>query len=75
MHLTTGIAFFLFGVVIIGFAERLSRLERRMVQRFPGTRVTGWSGTRKGTISWRGVGLLFVILGLVDEVLPRLLAR
>jgi uncharacterized membrane protein YdcZ (DUF606 family) len=68
-----GLIFVLAGVVVIRFAEKLSLFERRMVEKHPATRVTGWSGTRKGTISWRIVGLLLVVLGLVVATLPLLL--
>jgi len=70
-----GLIFTLVGLVVIGFAEELSLFERRMVEKYPATRVTGWSGTRKGTISWQVVGLLLVVLGLAYEILPFLLFR
>jgi hypothetical protein len=51
------------GVIVLVFAKRLSMFERRMVEKHPGTRVTGWSGTRKGTLAWRAVGIMLIVLG------------
>ena len=31
----------------------------------PWTRVTGWSGTRKGIVIWRLLGLVIVAYGIV----------
>jgi hypothetical protein len=46
----------------------LSLFERRMVEKHPRTRVTGWSGTPKGTMSWRFVGLLLVLFGALEQL-------
>ena len=67
-----GLIFVLAGVVVIHFAEKLSLFERRMVEKHPATQVTGWSGTRNGTISWRIMGLLLIVLGQVVETVPLL---
>lgn len=63
-----GLAQVVLGVISIAFAERISMFERRLMDRFPWTRVTGWSGTRKGTMSWRVVGGLLIVLGLAYEI-------
>ncbi len=65
---TVNVLFVIAGIVVIVFAERLSMFERRMAEKHPSTRVTGWSGTRKGTMSWRVVGLLLVIAGSAQQL-------
>jgi uncharacterized membrane protein len=62
-----GVLLILTGVVVVAAAEQLSMFERRMVEKHPKTRVTGWSGTRKGTLSWRIVGLLLIVVGAAQQ--------
>jgi hypothetical protein len=60
-----GILLILCGVATMIFAVHLSNLERRMITGNPSMKVTGWSGTNKGVIAWRLVGILLVIVGSV----------
>lgn len=60
-----GVVFVVAGIFFAGFAERISSFERRLAEKYPITRVTGWSGTRKGIMYWRVLGLVWATLGLV----------
>jgi hypothetical protein len=50
------------GVAIILCAKPLSDFEKRLKERKPCTKITGWSGTQRGVWSWRLVGLLVILL-------------
>jgi hypothetical protein len=73
VNLALCLMFVIAGAIIFVFAEELSKFERRLVEKFPATRITGWSGTRKGTNSWRLVGLLLALLGVFFTILPLVL--
>jgi len=64
-----GILTVIAGIIVVAFAERLSLLERRIVDKHPNTRVTGWSGTKKGTRAWRLVGMLLIFVGAIQQLL------
>jgi hypothetical protein len=53
------------GLLVAIFAPRISRWERRMTAVRPWTRVTGWSGTTKGIVIWRLLGLVIITYGIV----------
>jgi hypothetical protein len=52
------------GSAIFTWAERLSDLEKRLKVAHPWTKVTGWSGAKKGVLAWRCVGIMLILLGL-----------
>jgi hypothetical protein len=62
------------GLTVFIFAKNLSDFEKRLKDAHPSTKVTGWSGTEKGVLAWRCVGVLigslewFVCLGIDIEV-------
>ena len=63
-------------VLVITSAEALSSFEKHLTAARPSTRVTGWSGSRKGTQAWRGVGILLAAGGVIcvlAGLLPMLL--
>jgi hypothetical protein len=41
------------GIAFFTLAPHISNWEREMIQHYPRTKVTGWSGTRKGTLARR----------------------
>jgi hypothetical protein len=51
------------GVIAFTLADKLSAFEKRLLDTHPWTRVTGWAGTRKGVLAWRGVGVLILLCG------------
>jgi hypothetical protein len=55
------------GTVVVVLSEKLSAWEKRLKEAQPWTRVTGWSGTRKGVIAWRFAGALLILLGILFE--------
>ena len=57
------------GLWIIVYAARISYWERRLLDRHPWTRVTGWSGMRKGIFTWRLIGAALLLLGIVGIAL------
>jgi hypothetical protein len=56
------------GVAILLCARHLSDFEKRLRERRPWTKVTGWSGTAKGVWCWRFVGVLVILLSLLVAV-------
>jgi anti-sigma-K factor RskA len=59
------------GVIVIGFSPHISNWERRLSDKHPSTRVTGWSGTWKGILVWRLIGAVLAFVGLLQLVLSR----
>jgi hypothetical protein len=51
------------GVIAFTSADTLSAFEKRLLDTHSWTRVTGWAGTQKGVLAWRGVGILLVLCG------------
>jgi len=62
-----GTVLILAGCGVIACAVQLSAFERRLLERRPWTKVTGWSGTRKGVVIWRVIGGVLVMLGLLIQ--------
>jgi hypothetical protein len=60
-----GYLFIVGGLGILFFATQLSALEKRLLEKFSWTRVTGWAGTSRGVYAWRFGGLLITISGLL----------
>ena len=54
------------GVAIVVLSEKLSALESRLRKARPWTKVTRWSGSHKGVIAWRFVGLLLILCGVYE---------
>jgi hypothetical protein len=52
------------GVTVFILAKHLSDFEKRLKDAHPRTKVTGWSGTEKGVLAWRCVGVLIVLLSV-----------
>jgi hypothetical protein len=63
--LLIGTALLIASAIALTSADKLTALEKRLELAHPWTRVTGWSGTRKGVLAWRGVGILFLISGVI----------
>ena len=55
------------GCGVMACAAQISAFERRLLERHPWTKVTGWSGTRKGVLVWRIIGAAFVMLGFLVQ--------
>jgi hypothetical protein len=53
------------GIAFFALAPQVSDWEKEMTQRYPQTRVTGWSGTPKGVLAWRCVGIMCAVLGAI----------
>ena len=52
------------GVAVFICAKRFSDFEKRLREAYPWTKVTGWSGTQKGVVAWRFVGVIVILLSL-----------
>lgn len=65
LQLIVGTMLVIGGVVVFTAADKLSAFEKRLVDTRPWTRVTGWSGTRRGVLAWRVVGILILLCGAV----------
>jgi len=53
------------GIALVLLAPRISLFERRLLDKHPSTKVTGWSGTRKGVYAWRVIGVVLVLAGII----------
>jgi hypothetical protein len=58
LTLEAGMVLIGIGILVARFAREISAWEKRMAQEHAWTRVTGWSGTRRGILIWRVLGLL-----------------
>ena len=63
VQLITGTMLVIAGAIAFASADKLSAFEKRLLDTHPWTRVTGWAGTRKGVLAWRGVGVLILLCG------------
>jgi hypothetical protein len=52
------------GIAVFVCAERFSDFENRLKIAYPSTKVTGWSGTKKGVLAWRFIGILVIFVAL-----------
>lgn len=52
------------GILVSRFAREISDWEKRMARAHTWTRVTGWSGTRRGILIWRVLGLVISVYGI-----------
>jgi hypothetical protein len=57
-------AFVAVGILICIFARQISNWEKRLAEAYSWTKVTGWSGTRKGILVWRCIGAMSALLGV-----------
>lgn len=60
------------GVFVLVSAEKLDAFEKRLIDVYPKLKVTGWTGTGKGVMAWRGVGVLLVLDGSVFLIVDHL---
>lgn len=60
------------GVLLLVFANAISRWEKSFGQGHPWYRVTSWGGTKKGVIAWRVAAVLCLIGGLVNLAIAML---
>ena len=65
LELIIGTVLVIGGGIALTSADKLSAFEKRLVNAHPWTRVTGWAGTRKGVLAWRGAGILLLLCGAV----------
>ena len=61
------------GVFVLVSAAKLDAFEKRLIDKYPKLKVTGWTGTNKGVMAWRGVGVLIVLDGSVFLFVDHLL--
>jgi len=59
------------GIAVFVRAKHFSDFEKRLKDAYPKTKVTGWSGTQKGVVAWRCVGILIVLLSLLMALDPQ----
>lgn len=63
-----GTLFLIFGVCCVAFAQQLSDSERKLVEKFPRMRVTGWAGTRKGVLVLKWCGAIVIVSAILQEI-------
>jgi hypothetical protein len=54
------------GLIVATFAPQISHWEKRMADRYPFTKVTGWSGTPRGIFVWRVIGALVIVRAVLE---------
>lgn len=62
--------FMIAGLLVVVLAEPINQFEHRLIQKYPKLRVTTWTGTPRGRMAWRILGVACLLIGAAYGALP-----
>lgn len=62
--------FMIAGVLLVVLAEPINQFENRLILKYPKLRVTSWTGTPRGRMAWRVLGVVCLLIGAAYGALP-----
>ena len=63
--LIVGTILLIASVLVITSAEKLSLIEKRLLEALPWRKGAGWAGTRRGALAWRAAGIVLAVCGII----------